>query len=248
VGTFLYLARCVDGITTIAVNILSSKQSAPNSLVMADAELLLQYYAWHQDPSLTFYPSDMHLFFHSDASFAGEPQARSRVGTVYMLGNKPTAAQPLPVLRHPFKVSSVVLKVTAANIGEAEYGGLFTAAQGAVPLRNSLAAFGFPQGPTTAVTDNTVAKGIADGTIKQKRSRAINIAYHWVRDQVTEGAFTVLWDKGSDNLADYQTKAVPAKDFLDIKSTYQNTPPTPPEQLSPHQRERRQRRHPSPDV
>jgi hypothetical protein len=123
----------------------------------------------------------------------------------------------------------------------AVWSALFTAAQGAVPLRNTLAAIGFPQGPTTAVTDNTVAKGIADGTIKQKRSRAINIAYHWVRDQVTEGAFTVRWDKGSDNLADYQTKAVPISDFRAIKATYQDTHQAPRDTLSPHQLKRCQR-------
>jgi hypothetical protein len=222
VGTFLYLARCVDGITTIAVNTLSSAQSDPNSAVMKDADLLLQYFAWNPNPSVTFTPSQMHLFMHSDASFAGESGARSRVGAVYMLGDAPSRSAPLPQLRHPFLVASVVLKVTAANISEAEYGGLFTATQRSVPLRNTLAALGHPQAATTAVTDNSVAMGISTGTIKQKRSRSINIAYHWIRDQVTLGHFRVLWDKGSRNLADYQTKAVPAKDFLAIKSTYQN--------------------------
>jgi hypothetical protein len=222
VGTFLYLARCVDGITTIAVNSLSSGQSNPTALVMSDSELLLQYFAWHPNPTVTFTPSDMHLFLHSDASFAGESGARSRVGAVYMLGDTPSSLVPLPALRQPFLVASVVLKTTAQNISEAEYGGLFTATQRSVPLRNTLAALGYPQPATTAVTDNSVAKGIATGTIKQKRSRSINIAYHWIRDQVTQGYFNVLWDKGNRNLADYQTKAVPAKDFQAIKPTYQN--------------------------
>jgi hypothetical protein len=58
-GTFLYLARCADGLATIAINRLSSAQSHPTAAVMEDSNLLLQYFAWHPNPSVTFFASDM---------------------------------------------------------------------------------------------------------------------------------------------------------------------------------------------
>jgi hypothetical protein len=226
VGTYLYLARCVDGLATIAINTLSSAQSRPTAQVMQDADLLLQYFAWHQDPSLTFYASDMHLFAHTDASFAGESAARSRIGAAYMIGDYPVAPA-LPTPRHPFLVTSVILPVVAANVAEAEYGGGFHCAQRAVSLRNILHAFGYPQRATHIITDNAVADGIANDTVKQKRSRSMDISYHWLRDQVRLGRFQVHWERGTTNLADYQTKAMSAKDFSAGRPLYQNVQPAP---------------------
>jgi hypothetical protein len=60
VGVFLYLARCVDGLATISVNKLSA-QSTPTTAVMSHSDLLLQYFASHPNPSVTYKASDMHL-------------------------------------------------------------------------------------------------------------------------------------------------------------------------------------------
>jgi hypothetical protein len=242
VGVFLYLARCVDGLATIAINRLSSAQSKPTAHVMGQADDLLQYFAWHPDPSVTFSASDMRLFAHTDASFAGEPDARSRIGAVYMLGDVPLPGC-LPVPRHPILVTSVILPTVAASVTEAEYGGAFHAAQRAVPLRNTLAAIGHPQPATELITDNAVADGICNNTIKERRSRAVNISFHWLRDQVKLNQFSVRWAKGSSNLADYQTKAVPTAAYVAIKPAYQNSTDSPIENLNPHQLRRRQHRH-----
>jgi hypothetical protein len=221
VGVFLYLARCVDGLATIAVNKLSSAQSTPTVAVMSHSDLLLQYFASHSNPSITYTASDMHLFVHTDASFAGESGARSRIGAVYMLGNKPApGARPQP--RHPLLVTSVILPTVAANVAEAEYGGAFHAAQRAVPLRNILNAIRCPQPTTDVITDNAVAHGIATDTIKQKRSRSVDIHFHWLRDQVRLGRFAVHWEEGTKNLADFQTKSMSTKDFQEGVPFYQN--------------------------
>jgi hypothetical protein len=221
VGVFLYLARCVDGLATISVNKLSSAQSTPTTAVMSHSDLLLQYFASHPNPSVTYKASDMHLFVHTDASFAGESGARSRIGAVYMLGNKAApGARPEP--RHPILVTSVILPTVAANVAEAEYGGAFHAAQRAVPLRNILSALHIPQPTTDVITDNAVAYGIATDTIKQKRSRSVDIHFHWLRDQVRLGRFAVHWEEGTKNLADYQTKSMSSKDFQEGVPFYQN--------------------------
>ena len=54
--------------------------------------------------------------------------------------------------------------------------------------------------------DSTTASGIANDTIKQKRSCATNTRYFWIRDQKTLIFFLIARKVGQENLADYFTK------------------------------------------
>jgi hypothetical protein len=65
---------------------------------------------------------------------------------------------------------------------------------------------GHPQPATPIQTDNTCAAGIANGTINQRRSKAIDMRFYSVRDRVAQGQIIVHWRRGTDNLADYFTK------------------------------------------
>jgi hypothetical protein len=44
--------------------------------------------------------------------------------------------------------------------------------------------------------------------------------YHWIRDQVRLGNFTIIWQPGAINLADLFTKAHPVHHHLDMIDTY----------------------------
>jgi hypothetical protein len=55
-------------------------------------------------------------------------------------------------------------------------------------------------------TDNTTATGYSNGTIKQKRTKAIDMRFYWIKDRVKQGQFDVYWGPGYQNLADYFTK------------------------------------------
>ena len=55
-------------------------------------------------------------------------------------------------------------------------------------------------------TDNTTAEGLANDTVKQKRSKAIDMQFYWIRDQVCQGQqYHVYWRKAEFNRADYFT-------------------------------------------
>jgi hypothetical protein len=56
-------------------------------------------------------------------------------------------------------------------------------AQLAVGYHTYLIKMGHPQPPTTIRTDNTTARGIITGTIKQKRLKAINMHFYWLNDR-----------------------------------------------------------------
>jgi hypothetical protein len=93
-----------------------------------------------------------------------------------------------------------------ASAAEAEVAALYMNAQEMVPMRQCLIELGHPQPPTPIKTDNSTATGIINGTIKQKRSKAIDMRFYWLRDRVKQKQFDVYWEPGVNNLADYTTK------------------------------------------
>jgi hypothetical protein len=72
--------------------------------------------------------------------------------------------------------------------------------------------------------DNLCAVGIANNTLKAKRSKAIDMRYHWVRDRIRLGAIHVYWRKGADNLADFFTKALPVHRHQELMSLLVQSP------------------------
>ena len=54
--------------------------------------------------------------------------------------------------------------------------------------------------------DNTTAVGFANNTIKQKRSKEIDMRFYWIRDCTRQGEFKIYWAPRSTNLGDYHTK------------------------------------------
>jgi hypothetical protein len=55
-------------------------------------------------------------------------------------------------------------------------------------------------------TDNTTATGYSNGTIKQKRTKAMDMRFYWIKDRVKKGQLKICWGPGFHNLADYFTK------------------------------------------
>ena len=221
VGVMLYYARALDATHLTAVSKVGSQQSAPTEDVAAAAELLLQYAATWPEAELVYHASDMILHVHSDASYNSEPQARSRVGGYFYLGDHDN---PSRVNGAILAISSILPSVVCAA-SEAEYGGLFKNAQLAAPLRYTLEDVGSPQpGPTPIITDNSVAAGIANDTVTQRRSRATDVKFHWIRDRVRQGQYNVQWKPGHHNLADYFTKTHPVRHFLAMRQFIVHTP------------------------
>ena len=68
-----------------------------------------------------------------------------------------------------------------------------------------------------AFFNSLCAVGIADNTFNLKRTKTIDMRYHWIRDQVKLQVFRITWKAGKFNLADFFTKAHPVKHNLDIR-------------------------------
>jgi 3-phenylpropionate/cinnamic acid dioxygenase small subunit len=99
-----------------------------------------------------------------------------------------------------------VIKNVLASASESEVGACFQNAQSGAPLRVTLTELGHTQPDKPLCTDNYTAFGILNETIKQKRSKAMDMRYHWLTYRVRQKQFDVYWRPGRDNLGDYHTK------------------------------------------
>jgi len=77
-----------------------------------------------------------------------------------------------------------------------------------------------PQPPTPIVVDNSTAAGIANKTLKQRRSKAMDMRFYWVQDRIEQKQFLVYWRQGAENLADYFTKHHPARYHVQMRPVY----------------------------
>jgi hypothetical protein len=93
-----------------------------------------------------------------------------------------------------------------SSAAEAEIGAVFINAKKGALLRTTLKELGQKQPPTPMETDNTTAAGYSNGTIKERRKKAMDMRFYWIKYRVKQGQFNVYWGKGFQNLADYFTK------------------------------------------
>ena len=163
----------------------------------------------------------MHLWIHTDSSYLNEPKARSRY---FHLSNKPRLpikpADPPPPLNAPILVNSKVIPNVMSSAQEAETGMGFLNARDAVPIRQTLQEMGHPQGPTPIQFDNIVATGVINDTVTQRRSKAMDMRFYWLKDRAAQKQFHIHWKRGASNLADYYTKHHPTKHHQKVRPTY----------------------------
>jgi hypothetical protein len=103
-------------------------------------------------------------------------------------------------------IISKVFKHVMSSASEAEIGAVFINAKEGAVLRTTFEELGHPQPPTPMETDNTTATGYINGTIKQKRTKAMDMRFYWIKDRVKQGQYNVYWGPGYQNYADYFTK------------------------------------------
>jgi hypothetical protein len=219
----------------VALGSISSAQSHGTEATMDAVTHLLNYAATHPDAIVRYTASDMTLHCHSDASYLSEPRARSRVGGYFFLSDTPldstTAPDPNgtpPPLNGPVHINSTILKAVVSSAAEAELGALFYNTKDAAMLRTTLTDLGHPQHAAPIQTDNACAAGIANNTVKQRRSKAIDMRFYWIRDRVHNGEFLVHWRRGLDHDADYFTKHHSPAHHRLMRPRYLHSPNNPP--------------------
>ena len=145
-------------------------------------DYVLEYLDNFPNANLVYYACGMQLQVEFDASYNAEAGATSRAGGVYYLGQR-TA----DFVNGPIDETSVRIDAVCASVAEAEYASIFINARKACVLRQTLKDLGHPQGTTPMSVDNKCAQGLANDTVKRRRSKAIDMRFHWIRDRVRQG-------------------------------------------------------------
>jgi hypothetical protein len=218
VGKLLYYARAVDSTLLVALSALAAEQNQPTHGTLRRLHHLLDYCYTNPNARLCFHASDMVLHFHSDAGYNSESGARSRSGGHFFLSSKTPGKpiQPNGAILNP----TTIIRHVPSSAADAEIGATFINCKEAIPIRTTLEELGYPQPATPVTLDNTTAIGFVHDTIKQRRTRAIDMRYHWLRDRETQEQFQFRWDTSSKNLADYFTKHHSPAHHRAIRSHY----------------------------
>jgi hypothetical protein len=215
IGALQWYVRVTDPTAKCRLSQLSSLQAHATTATEAAVDVMLHYLHTHPDANLVYRASDMKLQVESDASYNSEPKATSRTGGVFFLGARSDAWVNSPVDEISTRCDAV-----CSSAAEAEYAALYVNARNAVELRQTLTDMGHPQGRTHISCDNSCAVGLANDTAKHRRSKAIDMRFHWIRDRIRQGQFDVSWEPGSGNLADYFTKNHPASHHQLMRNKY----------------------------
>ena len=214
-GKFLYYSRIIDDTMAHVLNGLSTKTRSGTLNTNIAVAHFLDYCASNPDATKLYKASDMILSIDSDAAYLVEPEARSRAGGFIYLGNRDGK-----LINGSIHVLAKVIKNVVSSASEAELAALFMNARLALPLRVTLEELGHKQPATRLKTDNSTANGIINGTIKQNRSKGIDMRYYWLVDRVQQGQFEVYWAPGACNLADYFTKHHPPPHHKALRPIY----------------------------
>ncbi len=176
IGVLLYYGRAVDSTILVGLSSLAAAQAKPTKQTLSLVKWLLDYKATNPDAILTYKKGNMVLAVHSDASYLSEPSARSRVGGYFFCSadveDPPNNGAVLNI--------SKILKAVMSSAVEAKLGALYINAREAIPMRHLLKEIGHKQPPTPIQTNNSTAHGVITNNIQPRRTKAMDMRFHWL--------------------------------------------------------------------
>ncbi len=185
-----------------AVGLLARFATKPSVVTCRLIVYLMQYLRGTVNKGIKFSGSsfDMHVF--TDADWAGDViSRRSTTGYVVFGAGGPIAWQ------------SKLQPTVSTSSMQSEYQALYAGMQEIVWLRGVMAELGLPfVEPTPFFLDSQSAEDLATNPVYHKRSKHIEIKYHWVREHVDpDGEFKtaqLIHVGTADQTADIFTKSV----------------------------------------
>ncbi len=142
--------------------------------------------ATNLDAILTYKKSDMVLAVHSNALYLSEPAARSRAGGHFFCSSN---VDDDPPNNGAILNISKILKAVMSSAAKAKLGALYINAREAIPMQHLLKEMGHKQPPTPIQTDNSTAFGIVTNNIHPRRTKAMDMRFHWLRCRDAQGQF-----------------------------------------------------------
>ena len=204
VGSLLYASMVTRPDITFAVQSLGRHMQNSTEEHMAAAKRVLRYLKGTKDVCLVYGGSQssenaLEVSGFADADWGTDKETRRSVtGYVFMLGEGPVTW------------NSKLQQTVALSTTEAEYMALGMATQEAIYLRRILKSLGCEQmRPTVIHEDNAGCIAMSNNPVMHKRTKHIDIRYHFVRDAIARGDIALKYVPTDKQLADALTKAVP---------------------------------------
>lgn len=196
IGAINYVAICTRPDISYAISLLARYQDKPNLSVCQAIIHLLKFLLNTKNYDLRFSGSHITLVGYSDSDWAGDSDSRkSTTGYILFIGNSPVNWQ------------SKLQPLVTMSSTEAEYVALSTTAQENLCIKFLLKELGYSMiMPTTIYGDNQGAIQLTINHAQHKRTRHIDIKFHYVRDLETKGEIVISKIPTESMVADLLTK------------------------------------------
>ena len=216
VGGLLHLARWTRPDIAYSVSYVARFNSKPTTYAWKLVCRILRYVQGTQHVGLQFSKTTEPLIAFSDSDFANDCSDRKSVsGYILMAGGN--------VLSWKSCKQELVTTCTLYS----EYVALFTAAQEVLFMsRLMMELINTNITPVTVYCDNHGSITVAENPTHHKRSKAIDIKYHAIREYIQKKYIDVKYVVSDDNLADVFTKPLSLADFTRHQQIIQS--PLPP--------------------
>ena len=211
VGSVMYLATNTRPDIAQAVSYLSCNSSKPTLSHWHQGMRLLKYLGGTIDLGISYTigsPLELHGFVDSDHGGCVVTK-RSTTGMIAFLAGG-------PVIWTSQKQSAVSL-----STAEAEYIACSYATQETLYLKNLLTEMTiWNQEAILLREDNGACIKIANNPTVGKRSKHIDLRYHFVKERISDGDIQLEWIPSKLNTADIFTKALPAEHFQRLRAHF----------------------------
>ncbi len=204
-GKFLFLGRAVDSTLLCPISAIASQSSKPTEGTMQQTLQLLDYLTTQEDSVLSYYASNLVLAVHSNASYLSKPEAQSQASGHFFLSSNTT----VPPNNGAILNMAHIIKKVMSSATEVELAGLYIMACKAVYIRIILEELGHVQPPTPIQTDNAMADSIINGKVQPRQTKAMDMIFHWLRNQECQRQFYIYWQPGQLTYPNYWTKQYP---------------------------------------
>ncbi len=196
IGSLLYLTLATRPDISFAVTKLAQHSANPSEEHLQKALYICRYLQGTRDYHLEYDGSSgLGLSAFVDADWGSDPNTRrSQTGYVIRLAGG------------AFSWVSRAQKTIAHSSMEAEYMALSDCSRQVVWIRQLLAEIGFNMEPTPLCTDNMGAIFTSSNAITERRSKHIDIRFHYIREVIERKEVDLLHIPSEDNPADMLTK------------------------------------------
>lgn len=205
VGSLLYLATATRPDISFAIGHVSRYMENPTIVHERALKRILKYIAGTVSHGITFQPSgNRQLIGYSDADYAGDVDTRKSTSGLAFFFNESIISW-----------SSQLQQCVAQSTTEAEYVSASEATKELVSLRQLFDDLLPSQSSNKAqfYMDNKSAIRLVKNPEYHKRTKHIDVRYHFIRKKFEEGFFNLHYVPTEEMIADIFTKALPRERF-----------------------------------